>query len=795
VSNAGWITVTSGSSGTGIGSVGLAVTANPSTSVRTGTLTIAGQTVTVTQAGAACTYTLSTIALSVASAAGAASVEVTAGSGCAWHSVSSSGWITVISGSSGSSDGTVVLAVTANTSSVARTGTVAIAGRTVTVTQAGAPCTFTLTTSAVSIGSNAGTASVGISGVAGCTWNAVSSADWITITGGSSGTGNGTMTLGVTANATSAARMATLTVAGGTLTVTQAAASCTFTLSTTAVSLGARDGDASIAVTVAAGCAWTATSNAAWLRVSGGSSGTGNGSVIVSVTDNPDSSTRSATATVAGQPVAVTQAGTTPLSVTSLKASAAFPSPAGTPISWTAAVTGGTGPYTYCFWLYNGTTWAQMRGWSTSNTWTWEPARAGSYLVQVWVRNAGSSGTNAALQAAASISTPRVLTITAVTPNPTSTAAGQPVTWTAIALGGKAPYSYQFWVYDGAQWQVGRNWSTSASWVWTPARPGSYTFQVRARNSRSTTASAFRSFGPYTATRPSALTATAMTSDLTTPTPARTPITWTAVAAGGTGPYTYQFWIAKGRTWSIGQDWSTSPTWTWIPPATGTYAFQVWVRNAGSVATYDAWRSAGPYVIKTAKALTVSGIAADRTSPVPQGTPVTWSASAVGGTGPYTFKYFVYDGVSWSVGRDWSATPTWTWVPQAPGTYSFQVWARNARSGSTYDAFRSAGPVTIGSPAPLAVTALGTSPLAPLVTDAPVVITAAATGGSGPYALAFWVSDGSSWSLGQSWSASRTFTWTPPAPGTYAVQVRVRNAAAAAAEEAWSELGPFDVVP
>lgn len=51
VSNTGWITVTSGASGSGNGSVAYSVAANTSTSARSGTLTIAGQTFTVTQAG------------------------------------------------------------------------------------------------------------------------------------------------------------------------------------------------------------------------------------------------------------------------------------------------------------------------------------------------------------------------------------------------------------------------------------------------------------------------------------------------------------------------------------------------------------------------------------------------------------------------------------------------------------------------------------------------------------------------------------------------------------------------
>lgn len=51
VSNAAWLTVTSGGSGAGTGSVGYAVAANTTTAQRTGTITIAGKTFTVTQDG------------------------------------------------------------------------------------------------------------------------------------------------------------------------------------------------------------------------------------------------------------------------------------------------------------------------------------------------------------------------------------------------------------------------------------------------------------------------------------------------------------------------------------------------------------------------------------------------------------------------------------------------------------------------------------------------------------------------------------------------------------------------
>jgi hypothetical protein len=47
-----WITITSGASGTGNGTVGYRVSANGGSSSRTGTLTVAGQPVIITQSSA-----------------------------------------------------------------------------------------------------------------------------------------------------------------------------------------------------------------------------------------------------------------------------------------------------------------------------------------------------------------------------------------------------------------------------------------------------------------------------------------------------------------------------------------------------------------------------------------------------------------------------------------------------------------------------------------------------------------------------------------------------------------------
>jgi hypothetical protein len=58
-----------------------------------------------------------------------------------------------------------------------------------------------------------------------------------------------------------------------------------------------------------ASCHWTAASPASWIEITSGTTGTGDGTVRYEVAENNGLTERSATLTVAGSPVVVTQAG------------------------------------------------------------------------------------------------------------------------------------------------------------------------------------------------------------------------------------------------------------------------------------------------------------------------------------------------------------------------------------------------------------------------------------------------------------------------------------------------------
>ena len=308
----GWLSVTGTASGSGNGTISFSTSANSSSQTRQGTLTIGGQTFTVNQAGVACSYALTPVVSSVGASGGSAATSMTAPAGCAWTATSNApSWLTVSTGGSGSGNGTVTLAASANTVAQTRQGTVTIGGQTFTVNQAAAGCTFSLNPTSASAVAAGGNGTTSVTALAGCAWTAASNAPgWLTVTAGSSGSGNGTISFSTSANSSSQARQGTLTIGGQTFTVNQAGVACTFSLSPVNASVAAAGGSGSTAVTAPAGCAWSAASNATgWLSVTGTASGSGNGTISFSASANSGSQTRQGTLTIGGQTFTVNQAG------------------------------------------------------------------------------------------------------------------------------------------------------------------------------------------------------------------------------------------------------------------------------------------------------------------------------------------------------------------------------------------------------------------------------------------------------------------------------------------------------
>jgi hypothetical protein len=232
-------------------------------------------------AGADSTLTVSPTSQTPSSSAGSFSITVT--SNVDWSASSDAEWLTV-SPTSGSNNGTVTGTYTANTTGVARTGSITfIAGtltQTVTVTQA-IPVEISVTPTTQSVSAVAGNFAIDLS--SNTAWTLSSNAAWLTASP-TSGASNASVTANYTAN-TGAARTGILTFSAGgetrTVTVTQATPALAVSPTTQAVPAAAGN----FAITLTSNVNWTVSSNAGWLTASP-TSGSNDGSITASYTAN-----------------------------------------------------------------------------------------------------------------------------------------------------------------------------------------------------------------------------------------------------------------------------------------------------------------------------------------------------------------------------------------------------------------------------------------------------------------------------------------------------------------------------
>lgn len=322
-----WIAVTTGATGTGSGTVTAVVSPNPGATVRTGTLTVAGQTVAVTQAAQpTCTVTLSPASVALGSAAASGTLSVASPSYCQWSAVSTATWLTVTSGSPGAGNGTVGYGVGENNEPSTRVATIVVNEKIFAVTQAGEPVTCDYAVSPVeftpcmSVPFNI---TAMVTTQATCSWTATPAASWITVIEGQSGTGSGPVSFRITDNwdaprhGVVEVRWPTVT-AGQNLQVRQAG--CYYGVSKDAISLAVGGGPQSFDVVqqsdpiVCGGplqnaCAWTAVSDAQWITITTPMPQTGDNRVNLLVEPNPTGMPRTGTIVVRDKMVTITQAG------------------------------------------------------------------------------------------------------------------------------------------------------------------------------------------------------------------------------------------------------------------------------------------------------------------------------------------------------------------------------------------------------------------------------------------------------------------------------------------------------
>lgn len=284
-----------------------------------------------------------------------------------------------------------------------------------------------------------------------------------------------------------------------------------------------------------------------------------------------------------------------PPQVVSFGTSAGTRAAAGTPVRLSVTATGGTDPLQFRFWVGEpGRAWRILQDYGASATADFTPRVPGRHRLLVWVRSAGSVEPFEAIGKASLTVTATTLRVEVAADRLMPVAPRVPVTLTATASGTADPVEFKFRQLNASTgaWTTIANYSTNASITWRPETASRHQIEVWARRVGSDARFEARSVAKVfeVATVPARLVSLAVNQQF--PLPARSPVTLTAQAAGGSGPLEYQFWRfnAASGTWTVLQPYSPLSSVTWTPGEQdwGQYAFRVWVRSAGSRGRFEA---------------------------------------------------------------------------------------------------------------------------------------------------------------------------------------------------------------
>jgi trimeric autotransporter adhesin len=319
-SNSPWLSITSGASGTGNGVAVIAGTANPDTSSRNGSVTVAQQNISLTQPGrdVTCEYTTSPDSQRFGADGGTGRVQVTATDGCRWTATVDATWIT-LSPTEGTGNGEVTFRVAEWNSVDERSATIRVANRTTIVRQDRdvAACTYSVDPVEFSLHWHHTTGEIHVQTTAGCPWNASSSDAWLNVPNVET-TGSGNVTFGIPQLVEQATRRAPVKVRWPTQTAGQNVyvnqEGCYFAIGEKE-KIFTRDGGKGfllvfgtpMTTACSIGCPWTVTSDVPWIQIQGSGSGAGDDGIFYVVAANPGPGPRTGRITAAGYTLVITQ--------------------------------------------------------------------------------------------------------------------------------------------------------------------------------------------------------------------------------------------------------------------------------------------------------------------------------------------------------------------------------------------------------------------------------------------------------------------------------------------------------
>ncbi|WP_443659949.1 N-acetylmuramoyl-L-alanine amidase [Clostridium algidicarnis] len=326
--------------------------------------------------------------------------------------------------------------------------------------------------------------------------------------------------------------------------------------------------------------------------------------------------------------------------------------------------------------------------------------------------------------------------------------------------------SYRFWISDGYKWKIVREYSSSNKYSWTPQKEGNYTIFVDIKSEEfAPNENSSKQIDYKVVSTPKINSIemdkkdNAMVGDTV------------SIKANANSPNVlYKFWVSNGLGWELLSDYSTNNTFKWTPKVAGNFKIGVDIKSVNSSKQSDDYKEITYNVGRDGE---ITAIKTDLISPQDSGKSIKIQAQQQGFKNP-VYRFWIKDDLGWKVVREYSSSDTFIWNPNRVGDNS--IWVDVKEINSTNDVDHSLEIPYYINPKMKSITADGVRSTGETIKvtqlGKPVKISAEAIGGNNLYE--FWISDGITWTMIQSYSTSNTASWTPKKDGFHNIWVEIK---------------------
>lgn len=233
-----------------------------------------------------------------------------------------------------------------------------------------------------------------------------------------------------------------------------------------------------------------------------------------------------------------------------------------------------------------------------------------------------------------------------------------------------------------------------------------------------------------------------------------------ATATSGSGSYLYKYVVTNGTNVVFTQDYSTTPSLSYVPGSAGSYTVQVYVKDQNSTAPYDDTKTSSFTVYQSP---VISSFTSNKTQYL-TGQTVSLNAAATSGSGSYLYKYVISLGGTTLSTVDYSSNSNLPYIVNSAGTYNIAVYMKDALSSKDYDDMKTLSVTVYAKP-----TMTYTSTQNSILLGNTVNYTMSEVNGSGNAQYRFVVMNGSNTVVDSGYLSSNTFSFKPTAAGSYQV--------------------------